>query len=229
MIDYFNVRNSLSLLLSMGVFFSCSLCSQEVENNEISLWAQNFKDKVSENLVDVPHDAILDGLIRQKKKKRIKRKKTHSKHSKSKRVKVIAGPPGPPGPQGFQGPPGPQGEHGARFNLATSPAQLTFSFNSNSQTTATGTFEGVIILPDQSQFSIQGDIGPVGIPVSIMLDQPSPLGSYVIAYIVTSLTDTMDCPPIVTVTNNLRREVAKYELFPFPSAGSQDVKLFVNR
>ncbi len=68
---------------------------------------------------------------------------------------AIKGDPGDPGPQG------PPGIPGTGFQLESSPAQLTFQFNSNKQKDAEGVFVAVITLPNQSQITIVGDIGPV--------------------------------------------------------------------
>ncbi len=185
-----------------------------------TLAVENAND-FSLNSVSFPHRFTTSSCTYLNKKTKEKRKSRQERLPGRRSRSDRKGEKGDPGPQGPQGAPGPG------FVLGASPAQLHFQFNSNMQAEAEGVFVAVITLPDQSQMTIEGDIGPIGIPYGVYIGSPSILGTYVVGYYVKSTTHPLDKPPILWVTNSMTGDVYKCEFSL--NGGNCDFKYFVNR
>jgi hypothetical protein len=142
-----------------------------------------------------------------------------------------AGPQGDQGPRGNPGPPGLPGRPGipGKLSIEKTEASLTFSFNSNPQSNARGTFVGVVTLPDHSIKSIEGEIGVDSIPCTIVVGPGSFVGSYSVGYFITSLEGQLDVSPTVTISNSLTGDHVEFVLHPGDYSGGCDIKHFINR
>jgi hypothetical protein len=66
--------------------------------------------------------------------------------------------------------------------------QLIFTFDASKETSAVGTFKGIVTFPNGTQYSVTGIIGNAGNPVSIEVGPPSISGSYVMTFQILNLS-----------------------------------------
>lgn len=83
------------------------------------------------------------------------------------------------------------------LQAASGPSQwtqnhLSFKFDASEQTNAIGTFKGYVTFPNQVQYSVTGNIGTGSSPVTLQVGPPSLLGNYVMTFVVTGLSGTID-------------------------------------
>lgn len=132
------------------------------------------------------------------------------------------------GRDGHRGRRGPTGSSGSDIEIGTSPAPLNFTFDPNVQITATGSFILDVVFPDQTVQSITGAIGAVSMPVSILVNAPSQVGSYTIAYRLTTLSGVLNQGATLMITNGLTGDVTTFQFVAQTVVGNEDTRVYVN-
>lgn len=139
---------------------------------------------------------------------------------------------GSSGHDGMVGGSGSGGGSGPELQQSHAGLIITY-FADELQTNSAGTYQALIVLPDQSELVYDAVFGPGANPLVITLNAPTLVGTYSIGFRLASLTSTppMMVPmldPIITVQNTKTNSINTFFLNPSVFVGSQVVESYIN-